>query len=149
MTHKITLSNGEFALVDGADYEALKNMKWGKVNGYAHSKSGYMHRIIMGASKDYHVDHINNNILDNRRANLRLCSNSQNHMNIPKRSTSTSSRFKGVAWDGRTGKWAASIKKDYKKIWLGRHATEEGAARAYNEAAKKHFGEFASLNPVD
>jgi hypothetical protein len=104
------------------------------------------------------VDHINRDKLDNRRSNLRLASRSQNEANKRKRRTQsggkTTSRYKGVSfmkdWGTvvRTKPWRATITVDKKIIALGVYSTEEEAARVYNEAAKKHFGEYAYLNIV-
>jgi hypothetical protein len=56
------------------------------------------------------------------------------------------SRFKGVSLDRNTGKWRATIRVNGKLHWLGSFKEEEAAARAYDEAARKHFGEVAYLN---
>ena len=102
-----------------------------------------MHRLIMDAPADLQVDHINGNPLDNRRCNMRLCTNQENHYNRQPIEGSTS-RFKGVS---RTGKrWLARIHFGGREIYLGCFGTEEEAAKAFDTAASYYQGEFAYLN---
>lgn len=113
----------------------------------ARSPHGLMHRIILGLSKDDpFVDHINGNGLDNRRSNLRLCTNSQNQANRHHLPVHTSSRFRGVFWEKKSCKWKAGIKANGKSTHLGFFDSEIGAALAYDAAAREAFGKFARLN---
>ena len=109
-----------------------------------------MHNMIMQPPKDLRVDHINHNKLDNRRSNLRLCTKQQNQWNRRKVVKNTTSKYKGVCWAKKNNKWQASLEfqKDKKRqsIYLGQFISEVEAAKAYNEAAIKHFGEFAKIN---
>jgi hypothetical protein len=93
------------------------------------------------------IDHINGDKLDNRKANLRVCTNGQNHMNIKKYAGKTS-KYKGVWWNKERGKWQTDIKLDKKKRYVGRFEDENEAGLAYNAAAIALFGEFALLNEV-
>ena len=93
------------------------------------------------------VDHINRDKLDNRRSNLRLVTHTQNCVNASLRVTNTSG-FKGVNFY-RGKYWRAYIRVNYRHISLGFFPTAEAAARAYDEAAREHFGEFAFLNFPD
>jgi hypothetical protein len=56
------------------------------------------------------------------------------------------SRFKGVWWHAENAKWYAGVTIGGRRRWLGYHVDEADAARAYDTAARRHFGEFASLN---
>jgi len=94
------------------------------------------------------IDHINGNGLDDRRANMRTCTNQQNMRNLRKR-RSGSSIYKGVYYDKRRRTWYARICHNGKNIHLGTFATEIEAARAYDRAARRLFGEFARLNFPD
>lgn len=103
-------------------------------------------RLIMDAPKGMVVDHVNRDTLDDRRKNLRICTISQNIANSSTRTDGTS-RYRGVHMT-KKGKWRAQIKVFYKLHRLGDFDSEVEAARAYNAAARKHFTEYAGLNPV-
>jgi len=105
----------------------------------------YMHRIIAGAKRGETVDHRDGDGLNNRRRNLRRCSVRQNVVNA--RVRAHSSRFKGV-YRNRHGRWVAQIGILRRAVYLGAFVSEEEAARAYNQAATRHYGEFAKLNGV-
>jgi hypothetical protein len=94
------------------------------------------------------VDHINGDPLDNRKSNLRVCTQAENLRNRRKRAKPTSSKFKGVSRHtiSRQKPWLAKIKSDGKTIYLGTFETEEQAAEAYDRAALERFGTFAHLN---
>ncbi len=104
-----------------------------------------MHRVIMVPSAGLIVDHINQNGLDNRRANMRLCTQSENKRNRASRPGS-SSQFLGVSRSKRSTKWLATIRVGGQHIHLGYHADEADAARAYDAAALEYFGQFANPN---
>lgn len=86
------------------------------------------------------IDHINRNGCDNRIANLRLATKTQN-MGNRKRNANNSSGYKGVY--KHRNKWAACIRQNGKTISLGTFNTPQEAHAAYVAAAKKIFGEFA------
>lgn len=106
---------------------------------------GKLHRMILNAPSGMQVDHINGDTFDNRRANLRVCTISQNQLNRRK-SSGKSSIYKGVSWRKNIGKWEAYITIDGIQKNLGCYIEEIEAARAYDTAATKHFGVFANLN---
>lgn len=152
-TRMIELTQGCSAIVDAADYEWLMQWKW-CVNHHKHTtyaKRGaagatvMMHRFILSATKGITVDHINHNGLDNRRANLRLATYSENLRNT--RSVfGSSSKYLGVSFDKTRGKWRANIMLGGTKKQIGRFDREADAAAAYDEAAIRHYGAFANPN---
>ena len=122
---------------------------------WEHSKCIGIHRTIMERMLGRNlvdgelVDHINGNGLDNRRANLRVCTHQQNIFNQQKRKDKCSSKYKGVCWSKRNKSWLAQIRFNYKLIYLGYYKNEDDAGLAYNEKAKELFGEFARLNIIE
>jgi hypothetical protein len=106
-----------------------------------------MHREILGVTDpQVKVDHRNGDGLDNRRANLRKCVNGENIANGAKRRDGHSSKYKGVCWHRRDGKFQASIRVHGRTIYLGMFTDEVQAAQAYDVAARAFFGEFAKCN---
>jgi hypothetical protein len=93
------------------------------------------------------VDHINNNRLDNRVANLRWTLSSENNANRIKKDGGTS-KYKGVYWHKKANKWNSRIMKDKITEHLGLFTNEKYAADKYNERAIELFGEFAKLNEI-
>ncbi len=143
--------------IDGNDLEKVLKYTWriakNPVNTYIRgrlktdsSKTFLLHRVITNCPDGYVVDHINHNTFDNRKENLRICSNHQNRFNSNKYKNGKTSIYKGVYIDKRTNSICATLRYNRKHIHIGTFKTEIDAAIAYNEAALKYFGEFACLN---
>jgi hypothetical protein len=155
---EIMLTQGKVAIVDDEDYEYLCQWKWlfikqgyaarnahlGYINGKQKQRLVFMHRQILNAPEEMHVDHINGDGLNNSRLNIRLCTKAQNRMN--RKPQLGTSKYKGVCWDKANSKWLASIAVNGKSKTIGRFLCEIEAAAAYNECAKDFHGEFARLN---
>ncbi|HEY5504896.1 MAG TPA: AP2 domain-containing protein [Sedimentisphaerales bacterium] len=157
---KIDLGEGQFTIVEPRDYYSIRHLKWfvhgNGSNLYAarsaltsdlRSRIIFLHRQLMLPPAGLVVDHRNCDSLDNRRANLRVVTQAVNMRNRRKRKN-TSSRFIGVWFDKKRNKWTVQIRYNGQKLWLGRFDDETAAARAYDAAAKKYFGEIARLNNV-
>jgi len=118
-----------------------------KINGKIYKE----HRLIWLYHYDVlptkQIDHINRIRNDNRIENLRLSTNSENCANRHKKN-GLSSKYKGVYWFKENKKWQSTIKINNKTKYLGCFHEESAAAQAYNEAAIKHFGEFALINKL-
>jgi len=149
---EIELTQGKVAMVDDEDFEWLTQWKWcaHNTNGYWYAKSGAkpsirMHQLLLDPPLGYQCDHINNDGLDNRRVNLRLCTSSQNQQNRKPQSGGTS-KFKGVHWYKNYKRWMAGIQINQERIFLGYFHSEIDAAQAYDKAALKYFGGFARTN---
>lgn len=157
----IPLTRGHFAKVDDADFEWLNQWKW-----YAHVASNtvyavrnikvekgkwtllWMHRQILGLTDPEILgEHADGNGLNNTRKNIRPATHSQNQMNRTSKRNS-SSGHKGVSWNKPLRKWVSLICIGGKSKHIGCFEKEEDAARAYNQFAKEHHGEYARFNDV-
>jgi hypothetical protein len=156
----IQLTRGFNTLVDEADFEQVNRYRW---NAWAYHRLRYarrlervgagkgrerkyramfVHRLILDAPADKDVDHCNSDGLDNRKANLRLVTPSQNSQN--NRKFQGASKFKGV--HRCRNRWVSYICISGKMKYVGCFHAEQEVARAYDAAARKHFGEFARTN---
>lgn len=152
---KITLTKKKFAIVDDNDFESINKYKWcfsGRNyairrvgNSRKNTKIILMHRQIMSVPKGMITDHINGNGLDNRRINLRICTNIQNLQNQSLRSDNTSG-YKGVCWDKKRNAFMSYINISGVRKYLGRFKSIIDAKNAYNSTASEYFGEYAKLN---
>mgnify|MGYP001567170806 CR=1 FL=1 len=128
---KIALTQGKFTLVSDRDYKWLSQMKWhinkARNKCYAYhtfkricgkSKFLSMHRLIKGEPQALFVDHKNGDSLDNRRSNLRVCTNQEN--------------------------LRTSVKG--KMFYIGIYKNKMEATLAYDHFIKKLHGKFARLN---
>jgi hypothetical protein len=106
-----------------------------------------LHQIIANTPKGMYTDHKNGDTLDNRKENLRICTNAQNCWNRGK-NKNNSHGYKGIKFDGRRrlAPWQAYIGYHGKRIYIGNYATAEEAARAYDKKAIELYGEYAVLN---
>lgn len=138
------------AIVDDEDYEWLNSYRWcfdGRYVQRRNKKEGHvrMHFMIMNPPDGKGVDHRNSNGLDNRRINLRICSQWNNSQNMSKHRDS-SSKYKGLSRNKNKTKWVARINFNYKHVTIGDFVDETEAAKAYDKKAKELYGEFAKLN---
>ena len=140
------------AIVDDADYPLLITHKWSysRATKYPRcrdrqGKTIYMHRLIMGLTRGDKrcIDHINGDVLDNRRSNLRVCTRQQNACNKRNKALPKSG-FRGVR--KQHNRWQAILTKSGKTHIIGSFADVIEAAKAYDKAAVSFFGEFACTN---
>lgn len=139
-----------YAIVD-KEFAWLDKYKWLLSNGYAKTTTERrgitkgMHRFVLGDKANYEIDHINNDKLDNRSANLRHCTHHQNTLNqAGKRNNPIG--FKGITFHKKAQKFTAQIIYKGSSYYLGLHKTAEEAAIAYDIKAKELHGEYAKLN---
>ena len=160
----VPLTQNKHAIIDIKDIDIVKNITWHAVEKVSKNVTFFyargweigtgngihMHRLILGVKDtDIMVDHRWHDTLDNRRDNLRVCSNSQNQINrLTYKSTIHTSTYKGVSKNKKTGKWRALIYKNNKRIAIGTFKKEIDAAKAYNKEALNLFGSFAHLNEI-
>lgn len=124
--------------IDAKDRSVLKSFKWyidrhhrtfyaaTRIRG----KKTYLHRLILSAPTGVEVDHINGNGLDNRRANLRLCTRSENQRNRTRCVKGNASGVSGVAWDVSRKRWAVRFSRNGRTVYLGRFVNLKKAIKA-------------------
>ena len=133
---------------------ACRSVRYTKSDGRSAIRAIFMHSEVLRLAgveipDGQEADHINGDTLDNRwPENLRVGTRSQNHANSkPQGGTS---RYKGVCWHKHAGKWVARITHNGKPIYIGLFTNEVEAAKAYDEAARRLFGEYARCNfPIE
>lgn len=169
---RIPVAGGLFALVDAEDAARVLAFRWHTKRQTAYPTKVYvqrstrltpgrkgkrgsvaLHRFILDAPPGAVVDHRNGDPFDNRRENLRLCTAEQNSRNVTSSKNRKAGAFKGVSWNRRAQKWEAAIGAGERKangkarrLYLGVFERAADAARAYDAAALRYFGEFAALN---
>lgn len=155
---KIKLTQNKIALVDECDFDKLNKFKWyAMYDGYNYyavrspkKKNGKrnairMHREIMNNPKGKVVDHRDGNGLNNRRSNLRICTQSQNSKNQGLKKNNTSG-LKGVSFNKKNSKWVARISVNNKRIHLGSFNSKEKAYEKYCNASKKYHKEYSKVS---
>ncbi len=156
----LILTQGKVALLDDRDWLIGELFSWyavserGRWYAAAHRPGGQgthcklkLHRVVADATEGEMVDHVNGNGLDNRRANLRLCTNALNQQNAGGRGGS--SRYKGVSWVAGRGQWRVAFNFAGRTHFVGYYADEREAASAYNLAAAPLAGAAARLNDLN
>jgi len=155
------------AVVDDEDFDRVSKYKWSymkeKRTGFEFIFTRvwsdkeeryilhYLHRVIARVRRKSGkgVGFRNDNIFDCRKANL--ISGNINHIRLldVKHSNNTSG-YRGVSKIGWTVKprWRSQLIYKGTHHDLGSYATPEDAALAYNEAAKKYFGDLAYQNVI-
>jgi len=144
---------------DKEDYNKIKDYTWHESNGYLITHlyrnsvrtTIRLHRLILSIQDnlelDIFVDHINHNLFDNRKVNLRIVDNSHNQMNkiVAKNNTST---VKGVHFDKLINMWIARITINGNRIRLGKFNSFNDAVKARKEAEEKYFGDYSYDNSM-
>jgi hypothetical protein len=157
---RIPLTRGKFAIVDPQHYDRLNQYTWHvtkngntfyakrnpRVGRKSRAPSIYMHRCIIEIPPGLLIDHINYNGLDNREANIRPATRTQNNRHSKRTANPGTSKFKGVSSYSREKRWVVKIHADGKTYKIGYFKDEIEAAKAYDQAARKYHGEFAALN---
>lgn len=146
----LRLSRGELVRVDREDWNRFSGSSWsawktGRMRTrYARSNRKLMHREVVNAPKGLVCDHINGNGLDNRKSNIRLCSQGENVCNSRKRTTNKSGH-KGVCWNKSLGYWMSRVQ--FQGKCKAKYFKEyEDACADYRIRALETHGEFARVS---
>jgi hypothetical protein len=156
----VLLTRGLVAFVDDGDYSEVSRFSWQAQqikNGWVvkrgiwdskkkNNRSESLGVFLMRPPPGMRVDHKDGNPFNNLRDNLRLCTKTQNDRSFRRKGSGKSSRFRGVSWHSQRRCWRAVIESAGENIYLGIFDQEDDAGRAYDAAARQHFGEFAHLN---
>ena len=143
---EIQLTHGYVAVVDDDDEARVRQHRWRplvqQLNVYAiarlprlrgRQRTLYMHRLVVEAKRGERVSHRDRNGLHNTRANLDVRSVPRAGRRLP--AGVRMSKYQGVAWDAESGRWEVLLGPPGASMRIGLYATEEAAARAYDEAA--------------
>lgn len=148
----IRLKNGMNTVIDQQDYELVSKYRWHATKSkpfYAvTSINGVpvcLHHLILPKISGLDIDHRDGDSLNNRRNNLRYCTHRQNLLNKSVQKNNKCG-FKGVSFHRSSGRFRAQIQVDGRRLTLGHSDNAETAAKIYDEAALRHYGEFARLN---
>lgn len=157
----IPLTQGQFAKVDAEDFERLSKYKWRAYwnpraksfyavrwspRNHYERRLIYMSREILNAQSGVQVDHIFHDTLDNRKSQLRPCTQTENSRNH-RTARRNKSGLKGVTSDGN--RWRATIRVNGLQKHLGSFKTPEQAHEAYKNAALEMHGKFACFSAID
>lgn len=148
------LNKGGTFFIDADDYELVRPYCWCETTGgYLVARNPEdgkllkLHRLIMNAPDGMIVDHINHDVRDNRKRNLRVVNDQNSNRNIGLKSNNKSG-VTGVCWVKREKKWRAEIRIDNKGICVGRFDDISDAVAARKAAEEKYFGEYSYDNSI-
>lgn len=141
----VKVNTGNFQIDEG-DLDKIKRHSWyidarGYVSTNIRKSNGErtilkLHRLLLDNPEGV-IDHINRDKLDNRRSNLRACTQSINCYNAGMRKDNTSG-YKGVTFNEKSQKWIARISYGKTRKHLGYFLTKEAAYDAYVTAAERY-----------
>lgn len=139
---------GSEFLFDWEDYDIVSKYCWSvntigyvRTQDYANRLDILMHRYVTNAPKGMYVDHINHNKSDNRKSNLRVCSQSENMMNAVMRKDNKTG-VKGVRWLEKEHVWEVRLKVNGEHKIMQKFDNFDEAVAARKEAEIKYFGDY-------
>ena len=158
---QIKIKKGCYAYIDDEDFEYLNRFKWGITNGHISRQCGtagknavvlYMEFFIKDKESNDRYFFVDGNPRNLQKENIEVRSYSNHAIGLRKTSRPTTSKYKGVSYDTRSGKWLANLwKTENGKKVRKLHSLfemEDQAARAYNIMAYEVYGEMAYQNQL-
>jgi hypothetical protein len=148
---EIPLSQGQFALVDDADFPLLSEFRWcyraerdGK-QGYAvrhvqvdgKDRLWYLHRQLMDPAPGHEVIFLNGDRLDCRRSNLRVVTKREARQHHLQARSNSESGIKGISYNRRPGTWTVDIYRDGQAQRVGTFLTLQDAKEAHQGALRR------------
>lgn len=146
---RVFTRKGEEFVIDTEDMGKISKSTWCKNKaGYpvarANNKLIRLNRFVLDYTGDLVVDHINGDVSDNRKSNLRICTQKENSRNL-KICKNNRTGFTGVQ-KTKTGRYAAKIMVNRRTISLGTFDDINDAIEARKTAEKIYFKEYSRLN---
>lgn len=138
-----TKKGAEF-IIDADDMPKVSQHNWFVINGQGYlynATVGLLHRYIMSCPDDKIVDHINGDVKNNRKANLRICTKAENSYNRKKHRNNTTG-CSGVQYLKDLKKYKAGITCNHQYHYLGLYDKYEEAVQARIQAEIDLFGDF-------
>lgn len=136
-------------IIDLEDIEKCKLHKWHKKEGFRGKEYVFtrinripvrLHRFLLNYyEKEYEIDHIDGNGLNNKKENLRIVYHQENCRNQNKLLSNNKSGYTGVHWHTQNYNWTANIKINGKHIHLGSFENIEDAVAARKRGEEKYF----------
>lgn len=143
------MGRGVYFCVDDEDFERVVKHSWwvdrlGRPQTDIKHKRVLIGRFIMNPPKNMVVDHIDGDVKNNIKSNLRICTQSNNQRNRTVLNRNSTSGHRGVSWDKFRSKWVAQLSLNYRHIYLGRFDKKEDAVEAVRDAIKEKHGKYAN-----
>ncbi len=140
----------ESAIIDMEDIGLCKGYKWSLTKDkyvltYKNGMYIYLHRFLLDAKEGEYVDHINFNTLDNRKSNLRICTNAQNLQHRSKLTKINTSGYHGISFNKEKHKWKVEIQYNNHRKTIGYYKDINNAISARKNAEEEYFGKYKSF----
>src|SRR3990167_6514185 len=149
-TTLIFLTQGQFTLIDTEDHTLVRQYKWiiskqpkGRFGVYAHKsrwENIQLARLILKIRGKLQIHHINRNLLDNRKCNLKITNTAHNQCCA--KWISNTSGHRGVSFDKRAKVWIAQANINGKRVTIMRTKLKLEAIEAYNAKMVETYREF-------
>lgn len=113
-------------IIDSDDIEKIKDKKWrynvkkGKpyiLTGSGAGNQVYLSRFIMNYDGKMEIDHINGNVLDNRKSNLRIVERKNNIKNLKQKNNSIIG-IRGVSFDSKHKEYVVDFSSEKNRFFL-------------------------------